>query len=157
MTIGPQDRNVPGSPFPGALRASDADRDRMIDTLKTAYVQGRLTSDELSLRTGRALESRTYAELAAITASIPASRAGTRSPQQPAPASPRKPVNKKFVAGCAAVIVLPAPIWAAFLTYYGGFVILCMLALIAMAVSGAPWPSRHKFTCAPAVANVRDK
>src|ERR1700693_5654378 len=103
MAIGPQERYVPGSPFPGALRASDADRDRMVDTLKTAYVQGRLTSDELSLRTGRALESRTYAELAAVTAGIPTGRAGTRSPQQPAPASRRKPVNKKFVAGCAAV------------------------------------------------------
>jgi len=129
----------------------------MIDSLKTAYVQGRLTSDELSLRTGRALESRTYAELAAVTAGIPTGRAGARSPQQPAPASPRKPVNKKFVAGCAAVIVLPAPIWAAFLTYYGGFVIVCMLALIAMALSDAPWPSRHKFTGAPAAAKVRDE
>jgi hypothetical protein len=157
VTIGPQDRNVPGSPFPGALRASDADRERMIDALKTAFVQGRLTSDELSLRTGRALEARTYAELAAVTASIPTGRAGTRFPQKPAPASTRKPVNKKLVAGCAAVIVLPAPIWAVFLTFYGGFVIMCMLAVIAMAVSDMPWPSRHKFTGPPTGANVREE
>jgi Flp pilus assembly protein TadB len=40
--------------------------------LKAAFVHGRLTRDELSLRTGLALTARTYAELAAVTADIPA-------------------------------------------------------------------------------------
>jgi Domain of unknown function (DUF1707) len=155
VNIGPPDRNLPAALFPGALRASDADRERAIDTLKTAFVQGRLTRDELGLRTGRALESRTYTELAAATAGIPAVRTEARPWLKPAPATARKPVNKKVVAWGAAAIVLPTAIWAAFLTYYGGFFVLFLLALIGMAVSAGP--SRHGFTSAPTGANIRRK
>jgi len=55
----------------GRLRASDADRELVIDTLKAAFVQDRLTKDELCLRVGQVLTSRTYADLAVVTASIP--------------------------------------------------------------------------------------
>jgi hypothetical protein len=44
----------------------------VIGTLKAAFVQGRLTRDELDLRVGQALAPRTYAELAALTADLPA-------------------------------------------------------------------------------------
>ena len=54
------------------LRASDADREQVIDTLKVAFAQGRLTMEELDLRAGQAFASRTYADLAAVTADIPA-------------------------------------------------------------------------------------
>jgi hypothetical protein len=56
----------------GHLRASHADRERVIEMLKDAFVQGRLTRHELDSRTGRALASRTHAELAVLTADIPA-------------------------------------------------------------------------------------
>jgi hypothetical protein len=56
----------------GRLRASDADRELVIDTLKAAFVQGRLTKDELCARVGQALTSRTYADLAVVTAGLPA-------------------------------------------------------------------------------------
>jgi Domain of unknown function (DUF1707) len=55
----------------GRLRTSRADREQAIDTLKAAFVQGRLTKDEFDLRVGRALASRTYADLAALTADLP--------------------------------------------------------------------------------------
>jgi hypothetical protein len=55
----------------GRLRTSRADREQAIDTLKAAFVQGRLTKDEFDLRVGRALASRTYADLAALIADIP--------------------------------------------------------------------------------------
>ena len=71
MTTGPGDRKAVGARGGGHLRASDADREQVIDTLKDAFVQGRLTMDELGMRTGQALVSRTYAELTAITADIP--------------------------------------------------------------------------------------
>src|ERR1700748_2300838 len=66
----------------GHLRASHADRERVIGTLKAAFVQGRLTKDELDARIGQALASRTYAELAAVTAGISAGPAAAR-PEQP--------------------------------------------------------------------------
>src|SRR5947209_16366263 len=74
----------------GRLRASDADREQVIGTLKAAFVYGRLTRDELSLRTGLALTARTYAELAAVTAGIPARPAGAR----PAPAAQPVPAGR---------------------------------------------------------------
>jgi hypothetical protein len=55
----------------GHLRASDADREQMIDALKAAFVQGRLTRDGLDARTAQTLASRTYAELAMVTVGVP--------------------------------------------------------------------------------------
>ena len=52
---------------PGRLRASHADRERAIDALKVAFVQGRLTKGELDARVGGALASRTYADLAVVS------------------------------------------------------------------------------------------
>jgi len=40
------------------------------DVLKAAFVQGRLTRDEFDARVGRAFTSRTYADLAALTADV---------------------------------------------------------------------------------------
>jgi hypothetical protein len=53
------------------VRASHADRDHVIAVLKAAFVQGRLTKDEFDARVGQTFASRTYAELAVITADIP--------------------------------------------------------------------------------------
>jgi hypothetical protein len=56
----------------GGLRASDADRELVIGALKAAYVQGRLTEDELGARAAQVFRSRTYAELATVTATVTA-------------------------------------------------------------------------------------
>ena len=56
----------------GHLRASHADREHVIDVLKGAFVAGRLTKDELEARVGHTLAARTFADLAALTADIPA-------------------------------------------------------------------------------------
>ena len=64
------------------LRASRADRERVIDTLKAAFAQGRLTRDEFDVRVGQTLVSRTYAELAAVSAVIPARLAQASSPSR---------------------------------------------------------------------------
>jgi hypothetical protein len=53
------------------MRTSRADREQAIDTLKVAYVQGRLTKDEFDERLGRALAPLTHAELSALTADFP--------------------------------------------------------------------------------------
>jgi hypothetical protein len=44
----------------------------VIDAVQAAFVAGRLTEEEFSARIGRALASRTHADLAAITADLPA-------------------------------------------------------------------------------------
>jgi tetratricopeptide (TPR) repeat protein len=68
---GPGDETAAGAGGHPDLRASHADRDQVIDVLKAAFVAGRLDRDELDLRVGQALASRTCAELAALTADLP--------------------------------------------------------------------------------------
>src|SRR5690349_15053027 len=57
------------------LRASDADRDRVIDVLRAATTDGRRTADEFSERMDAALASRTFRDLALLRADLPASQA----------------------------------------------------------------------------------
>src|SRR5215472_1382349 len=73
----------------GRLRASRADRERVIELLKVAFVQGRLTQDELDTRVGQALASRTYADLADLTGDIPAGSPGAELAAEPAGAPAR--------------------------------------------------------------------
>jgi hypothetical protein len=91
------------------LRASHADREQVVGVLKAAFVQGRLTKDELDLRVGQALTSRTYAELAVLTADIPAGLA-TAKPPVPARAEGRQPVPRSGPVITAAT-VLYSGVW----------------------------------------------
>jgi Domain of unknown function (DUF1707) len=60
---------------PGALRASHADRDLVAEQLRVAAGDGRLSPEELDERLELALTARTYAELAAVVADLPAALA----------------------------------------------------------------------------------
>jgi DUF1707 SHOCT-like domain len=53
------------------LRASHADRDRVVDALRVAAGEGRLSAEELDTRLERALSARTLGELAGLTADLP--------------------------------------------------------------------------------------
>ena len=117
----------------GGFRASDADRERVVDALKAAFAQGRLTRGELDMRTGQALGSRTYGELSAVWMGIPAGPA--RAGREPAPARGRRPVSRSALAWGACLIILPALV-AAFFTYAGGFLILLVLAFIGTVLTG---------------------
>ena len=68
----------------GRVRASRADRERVIELVKVAFVQDRITHDELDTRIGLALASRTYADLADLTADIPAGPAAAEPAGTPA-------------------------------------------------------------------------
>ena len=59
MTTGPGDGMPLAAAGCGHLRASDADREQVIDVLKSAFVQGRLTKGEFDLRVGQAFAART--------------------------------------------------------------------------------------------------
>jgi Domain of unknown function (DUF1707) len=98
---------VTPAPDHGRLRASHADREQVVDLLKAAFVQGRLTQDELDGRIGQALAARTYAELATATADLPAEpeRAPTAAPA-PAPAragTQNRSANRAVKSGAAAI------------------------------------------------------
>ncbi|HEY3883485.1 MAG TPA: DUF1707 domain-containing protein [Trebonia sp.] len=57
-------------PAPG-IRVSHADRDRVVEILRDAAGDGRLTGDELDERVEAALAARTGGDLAALTADLP--------------------------------------------------------------------------------------
>jgi Domain of unknown function (DUF1707) len=69
---------------PAGLRASHADRDRVVELLQVAAGDGRLTAGELDERLEVALTARTCGELAALTTDLPAapgSAAGAPGPE----------------------------------------------------------------------------
>jgi hypothetical protein len=62
---------VPSEPgMSPEMRASDADRDRVMDVLREAVGDGRLTAEEFEERLEAAMSSRTYGELAELTADL---------------------------------------------------------------------------------------
>jgi hypothetical protein len=81
----------PAVPDPQHLRASDADRERIAETLREAAGDGRLTMDELDERLDAVYAAKTYAELAPITHDLPDNGA----PYAPAPTrAPAGPVRQ---------------------------------------------------------------
>lgn len=61
------------------MRASDDDRQRVVDDLQRHTAAGRLTLDEFSERAGLVYAARTLADLAAVTRDLPATTAPTAS------------------------------------------------------------------------------
>jgi hypothetical protein len=90
----------------GHLRASHADRDQVIGTLKAAFVQGRLTKAELDARVTQTLTSRTYADLAALTTDLPAGLFAATPPSKTVAAQAEPPANKALLWGSWVVVLL---------------------------------------------------
>ena len=64
-----------GTGFTGvnpAWLAGSADRERTVGVLRAAFTEGRLTQDELDDRVARAYTARTYSDLWALVADLPA-------------------------------------------------------------------------------------
>ena len=128
----------------GQLRAAQADREQAITVLKAAYAQGRLTKDELEVRAAQAFASRTYAELAVLTADIPAgspaaspAATASRAAASAAAGAPGTPARTMArAAGRSGVCVLAAVALAeaAFLT--GNFLLIVAASFALIAASG---------------------
>ncbi len=129
----------------GHLRASHADREQVIITLKAAFVHGMLTKDEFDLRVAQTFASRTYGELAAVIDDIPpglptASPRGRSQPRGDQPVA--RPATVLWAATAAygaawafALNVSPDDSSAAPLIMLGGMVYLGVL-LICLAAMG---------------------
>ena len=87
------------------LRASDADRELIAERLRQAATEGRLNADELDERLGAALSARTYGELDAVVADLPAPRTGLSRPSRGG-MTMRPPVVAALVALTLAVMVI---------------------------------------------------
>ena len=74
----------PGEPNPsGEVRASDAEREAVVERLRVATVDGRLTLGELTERTEAADPATTRSDLVPITADLPAVSGSPATPARP--------------------------------------------------------------------------
>ena len=119
MVTGPGDELAAAAAGRGYLRVSHADREQVIDALKAAFVRGMLAKDEFDLRVSQAFASRTYAELAVVTADIPA---------EPAAAQPPRPAR----AQGGQPVLRPGQVMAAATALYAGVQAFVFLS---------PWPA----------------
>jgi Domain of unknown function (DUF1707) len=87
------------------IRAADSDRERVADRLRDAAAEGRLDSEELEERLERALRARTYAELEALMADLPAPAREHRRPR-------RRRGARRTLRGLVWVSALLIAIWA---------------------------------------------
>jgi hypothetical protein len=96
---------MPAAPERGHLKASHADREQVVGVLKAAFVQGRLGKSELDARVGQALAARTYADLATLTADLPAGLAAAEAPHRPARARAPRPVRTAVWLMCLGAVL----------------------------------------------------
>lgn len=92
----PGQSQVPARP---EVRASHADRDRVVELLRVAAGDGRLTGEELDERLEAALTARTHSELAILTTDLPAAAADL--PSVTAPLAARELVRIECGSGVA--------------------------------------------------------
>jgi Domain of unknown function (DUF1707)/2TM domain len=125
------DRN-PGDQARASLRASDADRERFVETLRQHHAEGRLTTEELTERTERAYQARTLGDLDALATDLPPLRppAARQAPAGYAgpPPGGRPPAARRAEAKAAlyrsvlwfgSLSIVLLIIWA--MTNFGGY------------------------------------
>ncbi len=99
----------------GGMRASDADRERAAEVLRTGFAEGRLDKDEYDTLLGQVYTAKTHTELATLTSQLPDGGSRLYLAAVPAPASyaaPAEQTNRLAVASlvCAlAVFLIPLP------------------------------------------------
>ena len=107
---------------PSGLRVSDSDRDRAIAELSEHFQAGRITTDELEERTGRALRARTAGDLAELFTDLPRKPApmGGPAPRVTPGTAPALPPASAPPARSGGVPVIPLVVAAVLVL--GGFI-----------------------------------
>lgn len=76
------------------IRASDADREQVVEILRAQTAQGRLTLEELQERTGAAYTARTWHELRRLTSDLPVEPVFERDDRSRLPAGEERPLER---------------------------------------------------------------
>ena len=99
-----------------SLRASDADRERVVEILRGHTAEGRITAEEFDERMTAAYAARTMGALAELTTDLPVDLAEHAQRQQEIArkARPRKALSRKVredVSGLASLGVVLTVVW----------------------------------------------
>lgn len=124
------------------MRASDADRQEVVDRLRTALDEGRLKMDEYLDRMGLASEAVTYGDLVPLYADLPESTSVARrepaaAPPAPLQARPSAAVARHGFAGLPTPLKVLWTIWGAIVAVN---VVIWVLASATTAHLIYPWP-----------------
>jgi len=123
------------------MRASDADRQQVVERLRGALDEGRLKMDEYLERMGLAYEAVTYGDLVPLYRDLPAARPVAKREAAPPPApapAPRAEVVKR-----GAFASLPTPLkvlWTIWATVVSINVVVWVLVSATTAQLIYPWP-----------------
>ena len=98
------------SPSDHGTRASDAERERVVELLRIASTEGRLSVDELEERTAHAFGARTRGDLAPLTRDLPGAPVRRRPGRTVA--RPRRALGHD-IAAYAVVNLILVLVWAA--------------------------------------------
>jgi hypothetical protein len=133
------------------IRASDADREVVVDSLRDAYTAGRLDVDEFDERTSAAYQSKTWGDLRRLTIDLPAQPIlGGDVPGRPFAAklppgqlpvhpprdSSMQPVRRSRPVG----YLIPLFVWIVIMSHApagGGFGVLVVSTLVLVVIMSA--------------------
>jgi hypothetical protein len=119
----------------------------VLDVLKAAFVHGVLTKDEFDTRVGQTFASRTYAELAALTADIPPGLIAAQPPRKPAAQAQAPHPQNKVVNSCACAGLAILALGAALLSGSFGLFFVVVAVLLGVLFVARGWtagPSHKK-------------
>ena len=120
------------------MRASDHDRQEVVDRLRGALVDGRLKTDEFGDRVGLAYQAVTYGDLARLYADLPAVGSKTGREAAPPATGPLACVRRQGVlAGLPATLKV---LWTIWLTAVSINVVVWALVSGTSAHLVYPWP-----------------
>ena|SRR5438128_8295161 len=95
---------------PSDLRVGDTDRQAVVTELQRHYVEGRLTSEELSERVTQTLDARTFGELAILLNDLPALPRELQT-EEPAPADWKTQLLSPPLGAALILIGVLAMLW----------------------------------------------
>ncbi len=130
------------------MRASDQDRQQVVDLLRAALEDGRLTMDEYLDRMGLAYQAMTYGDLARLYADLPAAgrllsqrpaAQPTTPPLAPASAVPRS-AGPVLCGGLARLPLALRVLWTIWLTAVSVNVVVWVLVSGGSGHLAYPWP-----------------
>ncbi len=134
------------------IRASDADREVVVASLRDAYTAGRLDLDEFDERTSAAYESKTWGDLRRLTVDLPAQPIlggdvpgrpfAAKLPPSQLPVHPPRDTMPPVRRGLAASVgfLIPLFVWIVIMSHApagGGFGVLVVSTLVLVVIMSA--------------------
>lgn len=120
------------------MRASDADRQQVVDRLRAAFEDGRLKKEELTERVGLAYQAVTYGDLAKLVADLPP--ASPRPEARPAPAPAAAPAAATKGSVFADLPTALKVLWTIWLAAVSINVVVWVLVVVTSGQFIYPWP-----------------